>query len=194
MLKLQNVSFSYGKKKVLDRLSLNVDDSEILAIMGPSGCGKSTLLNLIAGLCRASDGHVLTDAKKISYAFQEPRLFPWMSVADNLFAVLPMRDETTEQTVMRALETVGLSDCADLYPSELSGGMKSRVSLARALVHGGDLFLLDEPFATLDEALREELATALRKEFKSRAATVILVTHNRSDALAMADRIVTLPH
>ena len=193
MLKIHDLSFSYGKKQVLQSLSLEIESGEIVAVMGASGCGKSTLLNLIAGLKKPTAGTVECHATRISYAFQEPRLFPWLTVEENLLAVLGARDDAAVELVDATLATVGLSDAKKLFPSELSGGMKSRVSLARALVHGGDLFLLDEPFATLDEALREELATALRKEFKSRAATVILVTHNRSDALAMADRIVTLP-
>ena len=193
MLNLCDLSFSYGDKTVLEHFSLSVKPGEIVAVMGASGCGKSTLLNLIAGLKKPTAGTVECHATRISYAFQEPRLFPWLTVEENLLAVLGARDDAAVELVDATLATVGLSDAKKLFPSELSGGMKSRVSLARALVHGGDLFLLDEPFATLDEALREELATALRKEFKSRAATVILVTHNRSDALAMADRIVTLP-
>lgn len=191
MLKLQNISFSYGKKKVFDNLSLSLNDGEILAVMGPSGCGKSTLLNLIAGLRKPIDGKIETDAVRISYAFQEPRLFPWLTVTQNLAAVLPEK-ENADSKIANALATVGLSDSAYLYPAELSGGMKSRASLARTLAYGGELFLLDEPFAALNEELRKDLCTTLRQEFKARGASAILVTHQLSDAQALADRILTI--
>ena len=191
MLKLQNISFSYGKKKVFDNLSLSLNDGEILAVMGPSGCGKSTLLNLIAGLRKPIDGKIETDAVRISYAFQEPRLFPWLTVTQNLAAVLPEK-ENADSKIANALATVVLSDSAYLYPAELSGGMKSRASLARALAYGGELFLLDEPFAALNEELRKDLCTTLRQEFKARGASAILVTHQLSDAQALADRILTI--
>lgn len=191
MLHLLNVSFSYGKKSVIENLSLSLARGEILAVMGESGCGKSTLLNLIAGLRKPNDGIIENNAASISYVFQEPRLFPWLTVEQNLRAVIPTQ-ENADEKIAQALKTVGLSDSAKLYPSELSGGMKIRASLARALVFGGDLFLLDEPFSALNEELRAELATAMRKELKARNASAVLVTHQRADAELMADRIVRL--
>ena len=193
MLNIRDLSFSYGQKAVLEHFSLSIDKGEIVAVMGPSGCGKSTLLNLIANLKKPTEGDLECHAERISYAFQEPRLFPWLTVEENLLAVLPTRDTTSQERVERALSAVSLSDAKGLYPHELSGGMKSRVSLARALVFDGELFLLDEPFSALDEALRQSLASALRQEFKARGATVILVTHNHGEATAMADRTVILP-
>ena len=193
MLNLCDLSFSYGDKTVLEHFSLSVKPGEIVAVMGASGCGKSTLLNLIAGLKKPTAGTVECHATRISYAFQEPRLFPWLTVEENLLAVLGARDDAAVELVDATLATVGLSDAKKLFPSELSGGMKSRVSLARALVYGGDLFLLDEPFSALDEQLRTSLADALRKEFKKRGVTAIIVTHSLAEAEAMADRIITLP-
>ena len=192
MLKLCDLSFSYGNKPVLEHFSLSVKDGEIVALMGASGCGKSTLLNLIAGLKKPAAGTIESSAARISYAFQEPRLFPWMTVEENLLAVLATRDVTAMKRIDAALAAVGLSDVKALFPSELSGGMKSRASLARALVYGGDLFLLDEPFSALDEQLRSSLADVLRKEFKSCGASAIIVTHSLAEAEAMADRIITL--
>lgn len=192
MLKIQELSFSYEKKPVLENFSLQAENGEIIALMGASGCGKSTLLQLIAGLLKPKSGSIEHDFKRISYAFQEPRLFPWMTVKENLLAVLPKGHANPEAAVLQALQTVELSDCGDLYPNSLSGGMKSRASLARALVFGGELILLDEPFAALDEALRMRLGERLKKELKERGATTILVTHYPEDADRLADRIIRL--
>ena len=189
MLNIQQLSFSYGKKKVLDRLDIQLKPGELLAIMGPSGCGKSTLLNLIAGLRKPTEGSIETNARRIAYVFQEPRLFPWLTVTENLYAVMDRNHPDKENTAADALQTVELSDSAQLYPSALSGGMKSRASLARALVSGGDLYLLDEPFAALDAEMRRSLATALRQKLKQSNASAILVTHQLEDAQCFADRI-----
>ncbi|MBE6628324.1 MAG: ABC transporter ATP-binding protein [Ruminococcaceae bacterium] len=191
-MKIHELSFSYGKKQVLRDLSLEVAPGEIVAIMGASGCGKSTLLQLTAGLLKPDSGRIESDAKRISYAFQEPRLFPWLTVKENLEAVLPRTLENRENAILRALEAVELADSADLYPDALSGGMKSRAALARALVFGGDLFLLDEPFAALDRELRMRLGDRLKQTIKERGGSAILVTHHPEDAERLADRIITL--
>lgn len=189
MLKFENVSFSYAEKKVLDNLSFSLGRGEILALMGASGCGKSTVLNLIAGLRKPSGGRIVCNAEKIAYAFQEPRLFPWLTVEENLRAVLP---HGCDEQIASALETVELTDSRALYPAELSGGMKSRVSLARVLAYGGDLLLLDEPFSALGEEQRTRLSARLLEDFKKRGLTVVLVTHQSEDAAALADRTVQL--
>lgn len=191
MLEFQNVCFAYGKKQVLTDLSFTLSDGEILAVMGESGCGKSTLLQLVAGFLKPKSGIILNQACKISYAFQEPRLFPWLTVTENLRAVLSDKD-TADSRIADALDTVSLSDAAHLYPDELSGGMKSRASLARALAYGGDLYLLDEPFAALNEELRAELSIKIRERIRQSDASAILVTHQRADAELMADRILAL--
>ena len=131
MLKIHELSFSYGKKQVLRDLSLEVAPGEIVAIMGASGCGKSTLLQLIAGLLKPDSGRIESDAKRISYAFQEPRLFPWLTVKENLEAVLPRTLENRENAILRALEAVELADSADLYPDALSGGTGKGVGIWR---------------------------------------------------------------
>lgn len=192
MLKIHELSFSYGKKQILQDFSLQVKQGEIVAIMGPSGCGKSTLLQLIAGLLKPDFGKIENDFDGISYAFQEPRLFPWLTVEENLKAVLPKNQAESENAILRALNAVELADSANLYPNSLSGGMKSRASLARALVFGGELFLLDEPFAALDEELRLRLGDRLKQEIQERGATAILVTHHPEDAERIADRIIKL--
>ena len=191
MLNIQNLSFSYGKTKVLQNFNLSLAPGELLSIMGPSGCGKSTLLHLIAGLRKPSGGTLKVNTQRISYVFQEPRLLPWLTVAQNLAAVLP-NPKRGAARIESALRLVGLTDAKELYPKELSGGMKIRVSLARALVYGGNLVLLDEPFSALDEDLRARLVQDLRNYFKRNAITAILVTHQSADAEGFADRVLHL--
>ena len=192
MLKMTNITFAFGKKSVFENFSMELTKGEILAVMGPSGYGKTTLLGLVSGLLKPQKGEIENTFDKITYVFQEPRLFPWLTVKENLFVVLDEKDANTEKTVLDCLELVGLADAADKYPDELSGGMKSRASLARALAFGGDLFLLDEPFAALDEELRHDLAEKLKGYLRARDASAILVTHNKEDAENIADRILTL--
>lgn len=191
MLKLNNLCFSYTPgKPVLQNLQLELADGELLALMGPSGCGKSTLLNLIAGLLKPTAGELKTDSRLLAYVFQEPRLFPWLTVEQNLRAVLPPKADAA--AIADALALVELPDVGKLYPAELSGGMKTRISLARAVVYGGDLMLLDEPFAALNEELRSRLLQRLKERLKAQGASAVLVTHQREDAVAFADRIVEL--
>lgn len=192
MLELNNISFSYGDKKVLDRFSLKLQRGEILAIMGPSGCGKSTLLHILAGLQKPTDGSILSSATQTAVVFQEPRLLPWLTVAQNICAVLPKGFVGAEARIASALQAVGLAESANLYPDALSGGMKSRAALARALAYGGDLYLLDEPTSALDEEMSLALMRRLREHFKREGISAILVTHRRADAEAMADRIIQL--
>ena len=188
MLKIENLSFAYDRgHPIFKDFSLEVKEGELLAVMGPSGCGKSTLLSLIAGFLKPDAGEILCDARKISCAFQEPRLFPWLTVEENLKAVLPKGAPTSQISDMLAF--VDLCGTEKLYPEELSGGMKSRISLARALLYGGDLILLDEPFSALDHELSTSLAQKLREHLKKIGASAILITHRREDALLFADRI-----
>ena len=193
MLKITDMSFSFDKKKIFENFSVELANGEILAVMGPSGCGKTTLLGLVSGLLKPQKGNIEYSFEKTAYVFQEPRLFPWLTVKENLLAVTDQKDEKQRQQVADCLALVGLDGAADKYPHELSGGMKIRASLARALVFGGDLFLLDEPFAALDEELRHTLSHKLHDYLKERGASAIIVTHNSEDASAIADRILTLP-
>ena len=194
MILFDKVSFSYGEKEVLRELSFRLETGELLAVMGESGCGKTTLLHLAAGLRVPQTGKIRSDHTRVSVAFQEPRLFPWLTVRENLLSALPQSERRAGEERLSALLTeMGLSGVEGLYPRELSGGMKSRVSLARALLYGGDLLLLDEPFSALDEEMRQELATRLRKQLKDTGKTAILVTHLRAEAEAFADRVLRLP-
>ncbi|MBQ9761374.1 MAG: ABC transporter ATP-binding protein [Clostridia bacterium] len=191
MLKFDHVSFSYGDKKILSDFSLHLQKGEILAIMGPSGFGKSTILNLAAGLLKPDNGEIHCQTDHISYVFQEPRLFPWLNVEKNVSAVLNSKTDDLGKATL-ALEFVNMKESAALFPDELSGGMKSRVSLARAIAYDGDLYLLDEPFAALDEELREALSSKLRTHIKERGASCIFITHHLADAQAFADNIITI--
>ena len=190
MLEFKNVSFFYGKKQIFSDFSFKLEKGEVVAIMGASGCGKTTLLSLAAALNKPSQGQIISSASRVSYVFQEARLFPWLTVEENLRAVLTEEKSTEEITWV--LDALGLSNSALLYPDELSGGMKSRVSLARALIYGGDLFLLDEPFAALDEELRHSVGDFLKQYLHDLGASALLVTHQLSDAQRLADRILYL--
>lgn len=191
MLEFRNVTFGYGGRVILRNLSFTLPDGKILAVTGPSGCGKTTLLRLAAGLETPDAGTVLNRAGRIAYAFQEPRLFPWLTVGENVRAVLE-RTPDADRCAARALADVGLADAAALFPDQLSGGMRSRVSLARALAAGGDLFLLDEPFASLDGNLREELLVPVQRRIRESGASALFVTHQPEDAERFADEVLTL--
>lgn len=194
---------SFGRAPaVLADVSLNVRQSEFVAIVGPSGCGKSTLLRLLGGL-DASDGgslHVTHAAEdrpgRTAFVFQEPALLPWRSVAGNITLPLeldglPRSDRTAK--VVASLELIGLSEAdAPKLPRELSGGMRMRVSLARALVTEPDLLLLDEPFAALDDLLRTRLNEELHRLWCRQRWTAVFVTHNISEAVYLAGRILVM--
>lgn len=191
MLEVKNISFAYEKKQILQNLSFSLQKGEILAVMGPSGCGKTTLLSLIAGLKKPSEGEIVTSQARIAYVFQEPRLFPWLTARENLEAVIKKPREKQAQ-IQSLLEAVGLAPCADLYPHELSGGMKMRLSLARALLFDADLYLFDEPFSAIDDELKESISLWLKDFLKQKGAVAILVTHQREDAERLCDRTIVL--
>lgn len=191
MLRWNQISFSYPNRPVITDFSEEIRDGEILGVMGPSGCGKSTLLSLTAGLLQPMQGQIQTNATRLSVVFQEPRLLPWYTVRENLLAVLPMKDR--EERIRRALAAVELTGNESLHPDELSGGMKSRVAIARAIAFGGDLYLLDEPFAALNTELKARISAYLKELIQKSGASMMLVTHQKEDADVLADRILTLP-
>jgi NitT/TauT family transport system ATP-binding protein len=181
----------------LDRLSLAVGDGEFVSLLGPSGCGKSTALRIIAGLSAPSAGTVdwPAGAGKIGFVFQEPTLMPWADLAANVR--LPLRlahvDEAqADAAVDQALRRVGLADFAQRYPRELSGGMKMRASIARALVTEPHVLLMDEPFAALDEITRFKLNNDLLRLWQAVARTVIFVTHSVFESVYLSQRIVVM--
>ena len=186
MIAFENVSLCYGDKQVLSHVTLHIAPGEHIALMGPSGCGKTSLLQLAAGLIRPTAGQVRSSAKKLAYAFQEPRLLPRRTALQNVNAVLSDGSSTLPQA-MEALTSVGLADAAHKLPGELSGGMAQRVNLARALAYSGDLLLLDEPLRELDEALQKDILSLLQKHTAGK--TVLLTTHDPGLAHALADRV-----
>jgi NitT/TauT family transport system ATP-binding protein len=185
-----------GGVAAIDDLNLSVAAGEFVAILGPSGCGKSTLLRIIAGLDTATAGRVqLGPDAKIAYVFQDAHLLPWRNVLRNVSLPLELQGVARADRVAAAetaLQHVGLSDAMGRYPNQLSGGMRMRVSLARALVTEPNLLLLDEPFAALDEITRQKLDEQLRRLWESRGLTVLFVTHSTAEAVFLADRAVVL--
>ncbi|MGZ3690064.1 MAG: ABC transporter ATP-binding protein [Pseudobdellovibrio sp.] len=182
----------------LKPLDLTIERYDFVTLLGPSGSGKSTLLRLIADLEKADGGEItLTSQEKfgLSYVFQDAQLLPWRSLQKNVELPLEFMGISTEERRKRALESlkqVGLESASELYPSELSGGMKMRGSLARALVTKPQLLLLDEPFAALDEQIRFKLAEDLRKLWLSQKMTVVFVTHSLQEACSLSNRVLIL--
>jgi len=182
----------------LDGIDLGVAPGAFLSLLGPSGCGKSTLLRLIAGLIAPSQGRIALRGVargKIGFVFQEPTLMPWASVWDNVYLPLRLMGLAREEAagkIEATLAAVGLEAFAKTYPRELSGGMKMRVSIARALVTEPQLLLLDEPFAALDEITRFKLNEDLLALWQSRRWTVIFVTHSVFESVFLSNRIVVM--
>ena len=188
-LNLRGLAKSFGATRVLVQLDLHVRAGEFVAIVGRSGCGKSTLLRLIAGLEQPDSGRVAL-AGEARVMFQEPRLLPWLSVLANVEVGLGA--ERDRARALAALEAVGLADRANDWPSVLSGGQKSRVALARALVSRPRLLALDEPLGALDALTRIEMQRLLERVWLQARFTAILVTHDVGEALALADRILLI--
>lgn len=187
----------------LDDISFRVEPGEFLVILGPSGCGKSTVLSLIAGLLRASEGSIRINGSEqcgtvrpeIGYMFQHDHLFPWASIRDNVLIGLRIRrerDPAIRERVEKLLVQYGLEEFADRSPRSLSGGMRQRAALIRTLAMDPEILLLDEPFSALDYQTRimvsEDIAAIIKQEGK----TAIMVTHDISEALSLADRILVL--
>lgn len=190
-VKLNGISKRFGTVEAIRRLSLTFPEHGTLAIMGPSGCGKTTMLQMLAGLTRPDSGTVLCSTARIAYVFQEPRLLPWRTVLDNIL-LARVKDGTQPPRAAREwLDAMGLGDCTDRYPEELSGGMRQRVAIARALYCDSDLLLLDEPFGGLDEENKHHILSLIREVRHGEDKLTIMVTHDREDAVALADTLLT---
>ena len=192
---------AHGPHRVLGGIDLDLRGGEIVAIVGPSGCGKSTLLRLLGGLDAPTSGTIALDGTAVrdtddrtGVAFQEPRLLPWRTIAQNVALGLPRGADkrTAKARVAELLELVALSSAAERRPSEVSGGMAQRASLARALARGPEVLLLDEPFGALDALTRLRMQDLLLEIHASRPTTVLLVTHDVEEALYLADRVILL--
>jgi NitT/TauT family transport system ATP-binding protein len=199
---LRGVTKTYGSGVVaLGPIDLEVRKGEFVSLLGPSGCGKSTALRLIAGLSGPTSGavrvahHDVPAGRSIGFVFQEPTLMPWTSVRENVRLPLKLAHVPREQADVRvgeALAQVGLAEFADAYPRELSGGMKMRVSLARALVTDPDILLMDEPFAALDEITRFKLNNDLLALWRNLHKTVIFVTHSVFESVYLSQRVIVM--
>jgi NitT/TauT family transport system ATP-binding protein len=186
-----------ARTRVLDDLDLHIPAGQFLALLGPSGCGKTTLLRLIAGLDGADRGAINLDGdgRAKAYVFQDACLLPWRRVLDNVALPLELSGvpKAKRHAIARQLiATVGLGEAVERFPDELSGGMKMRVSLARALITQPRLLLLDEPFAALDEFTRQYLDDHLQALFLEHGMTVVFVTHSIAEAVFLADRVIML--
>ena len=201
LISLQSVDkrFASGVLALRD-VQLHVRDGEFVALLGPSGCGKSTLLRLVAGLDSPSAGVVDSpavggEAASTAFVFQDPTLMPWASVFDNVWLPLRLagvsRDAAGER-VRAVLQTVGLADFASAFPAELSGGMKMRTSIARALVTQPRVLLMDEPFAALDEITRQKLNDDLLQWWSSQKLTSLFVTHSVFEAVFLSQRVIVM--
>lgn len=186
LIVITNLAKSFDDKKVLDNINLSICKSERAALIGPSGSGKTTLLRIISGLEIPSQGTVQIHTRNIGYVFQEPRLIPWRTVEQNLLFVNP--DAELEDILAK----LRLKDFKNHYPHQLSGGMKQRVNLARALITNPDLLILDEPFSSLDLPIKLEIINDVLLQWQERKFTMILVTHDLKEALLLADRIIIL--
>lgn len=197
LIEVTNLTKSFGEETVLKNFSMTLEEGEIVAVMGSSGRGKSTLLNILGGLDKEYIG-IVQYAPEVfreteipfPFVFQESHsLLPWKSVEDN---VRIAGKRLTQARIEEALTSVGLYEHREKKPGELSGGMKQRVSLARALVCNARVMLLDEPFASLDEEMRRKLQELIKGLSKSKNIAMVLVTHERSEAETLADRIIFL--
>lgn len=207
-LAIENVSKVYPTKKgpytVLDGVNLTVQEGEFICLIGHSGCGKSTLLNMVSGFAFPTDGEVRLQGKNITQpgpdrmvVFQNYALLPWRTAFENIYlavhAVHPNKPQAEKRTIVREhLAMVGLSEAADKKPPQLSGGMRQRVSIARALAIRPKVLILDEPFGALDAITKEELQEELLKIWNDHRCTVLMITHDIDEALFLADRLVMM--
>ncbi len=186
----------------LDNLNLSVNENEFVVIVGPSGCGKSTFLRIVAGFEKPTQGKVLLDGKEIigpgpdrGFVFQEPVLYPWRTVLDNItfgLEVQGVKKDEARKIAMKYIKIIGLEGFENAYPYSLSGGMKQRVEIARALAYNPEVLLMDEPFGALDAQTRKIMQGELIRVWERLKKTVIFVTHSVIEAVYLADRIVVM--
>ena len=204
-VELQNVSKIFKKNTVINDLNLSIKPGEFLVLLGPSGCGKSTTLRLIAGLDQPTQGKILfddknvkkmtSDQRKIAMVFQDYALYPNMTVYQNLdyaLRVHKVKKEVRQQRLKRILQTLNLEKVKDHYPSQLSGGQKQRTALGRGMAKKSRLFLLDEPLSNIDVQLREKARDEIQKIHEINRQTIIYVTHDQTEAMALGDRIAVM--
>ena len=205
LVRLDGVDKSFGDKKIIKNLNLDIFEGEFLTLLGPSGCGKTTVLRLISGLETATRGHIILDGldvtdiparnRPVNTIFQNFALFPHLTVWDNIAFGLKMQKTPKAEIVKRvksALKTVHLTGFEDRYPAQLSGGQQQRVAIARGIVMNHKILLLDESLASLDLKLKREMQTELKSLQQNLNMTFVYVTHDQDEALTMSDRIAIM--
>jgi NitT/TauT family transport system ATP-binding protein len=205
-LEVRNLSKIYATRKgpirALDRVSLTARRGEFVSILGPSGCGKSTLLMIAAGLLSASDGSVIVDGRPVTkprtdlgIVFQSPVLLEWRTALGNIMLQAEARrldKKESEERARELLASVDLAGFADKFPHELSGGMRQRVSICRALIHNPPQLLMDEPFGSLDALTRDQLVIDVQRIWDERRITALFITHSVAEAVFLSDRVVVM--
>ena len=183
--------------KVLENIDIKIRSNEFVCIVGPSGCGKTTLMNIIGGLVNADNQSLKLNGKEnskieecISYVFQSSRLLPWLTVRENIELVCQKKSSGQKKQIEVLLKKFGLLDFIDFFPKAISGGMRRKVSLARALINKPSILLMDEPFVSLDQPTSENLYNVLIEYWKEKPITIVLITHSLKEAILLGDRIL----
>ncbi|HEX7706201.1 MAG TPA: ABC transporter ATP-binding protein [Thermoanaerobaculia bacterium] len=199
-VRFRDIGMSYGTMKVLDSINLDVNEGELVCLLGPSGCGKSTMLNIVGGFVAPSEGEVTIDGEPVTgpdprriFVFQERGVFPWLTVEGNVgFGLAGRPAEERRERIEYYIQLVGLSGFEKAYPRELSGGMKQRLEVARALAVDPDVLYLDEPFGALDSITRLQMRRELLRIWEAERKTILFVTHDIDESVQIADRVVVL--
>jgi NitT/TauT family transport system ATP-binding protein len=199
-VRFREIGMSYGTMKVLDSINLDVNAGELVCLLGPSGCGKSTMLNIVGGFVRPTDGEVTIDGEPVTgpdprriFVFQERGVFPWLTVEGNVGFGLAGRPAAGHpERTQYYIQLVGLAGFEKAYPRELSGGMKQRLEVARALAVDPDVLYLDEPFGALDSITRLQMRRELLRIWEKERKTILFVTHDIDESVQIADRVVVL--
>lgn len=212
-IKLEHVSKEFNARRsnirALDDINLEIFPSEFVSLVGPSGCGKSTIIRMVDDIIKPTSGTIIVDGKaydnsipiskqdimKLGFIFQIPNLYPWLTIKENLYLPLKVYGEYDEPHMKYAdelLDMIHLSDYADAYPKEISGGMAQRIGVIRGMVHKPEMLMMDESFGALDDDTREELDLEIREIRKNTGITIIFITHNINEAVLISDRVVVL--
>jgi ABC-type nitrate/sulfonate/bicarbonate transport system ATPase subunit len=199
-VRIDHVSMRFGGVHVLEDIDLGVAAGEFVCILGPSGCGKSTLLNIVAGFLKPANGNVTIDGEAVDgpdrrriFVFQERGVFPWLTVEGNIgFGLTRQSESERSERIKHYVQLVGLKGFEHAYPRELSGGMKQRLEVARALAVNPDVLYLDEPFGALDSITRLQMRRELLRIWQAERKTILFVTHDIEESVQLADRVVVL--
>lgn len=199
-VRFERIGMRFGGTEVLDDVSLSVKEGEFVCILGPSGCGKSTLLNIVGGFLAPASGRVTIDDEPVTgpdprriFVFQERGVFPWLTVEENIgFGLFRQSDSEKRTRIAHYVQLVGLRGFEQAYPRELSGGMKQRLEVARALAVNPDVLYLDEPFGALDSITRLQMRRELLRIWQAEKKTILFVTHDIEESVQLADRVVVL--